>query len=122
MKKVYSVIQSMSSGNLRVNEWDIVKETKKLVTYSSMYNYQKNKDNFDKVHLNCKSESTGLFQDAYVLVFAETEAEAVQKAVSIFQEWLNSLQQGLNQSLEEQEKKEEKKQEWEEDEEEKELE
>ena len=101
MKKVYSVIQSMSSGKLRVNEWDIVKETKKLVTYGNRYNYQKNKDNFDKVHLNCKSESTGLFQDAYVLVFAETKAEAAQKAVSIFQEWLNSLQQGLNQSLEE---------------------
>lgn len=102
MKKVYSVILQMYNGKMRVNEWDIIKETPKTVVYGhegEYAKYKKNKDVFCKVNLGCKSESAGLWQDAYILLFAETEEEAIQKAVPIFRKWVELLNMGLNQAL-----------------------
>ena len=105
MKHVYSVLQEMNNGKVRVKEWYIKKETPRTVIYSSLegeqgYQYQKNKSMFNTVHLNNKSDYTGLWQNAYVLVFAETKEEALQKAVPMFREWVESLNSGLNQALE----------------------
>ena len=105
MRHVYAVVQGMNNGKVRANEWYITKETPKTVTYSSLENgkglqYQKNKNVFNKVHLDSKRESTGLWQDAYIFVFAETKEEAIQKAVPIFHEWIELLHNEIHQALE----------------------
>lgn len=105
MKHVYSVAQGMYNGKVRVYEWYIVKETPKTVIYSSFeggrgLQCQKNKSMFNKVHLDNKKDSTGLWQDAYIFVFAETKEEAIQKAVPIFHEWIELLHNEIHQALE----------------------
>ena len=109
MKHFYSVTQSMLTGKVTVNEWDIDKETDKTVTYSYMggNSHTKNKSCFSTVHLDSKSDYTGMNQNAYVFVgICESEEEALKKAAPLFREWNEKLLNGVNEITKTEDKEE----------------
>lgn len=109
MKHFYTVVQSMETGRIDVNEWDVVKETPKTITYTYPGNknpvcssYTKNKDYFNKVHLDGKLDYTGRYQNAYVLAgVCESKEEALKKVAPLLKEWIDSLSKGIDEKLEE---------------------
>lgn len=104
MDHFYTVLQSMLTGKIEVNEWDVVKETPKTVTYS--YNggvqHTKNKDYFNEVHLDSKFDYTGRGQMAYVFAgVCGSKSEALEKAIPLFKEWNESLLNGVVEAIKE---------------------
>lgn len=99
VRHFYSVTQSMETGKLTVNEWDVKKETDKTVSYSykGSHLYTKNKSYFNQVHLDSKSDYTGKNQNAYVFVgICDSKEEALEKAIPLFREWNEKLLNGVN--------------------------
>lgn len=87
-KHFYSVIQFLDTGKIKINKWNIIKETNKTITYSSLDgygSYTKNKSSFGQVHLDYKDDYTERSQKAYVFAGAcNSPIEAFKIAEPIF--------------------------------------